>query len=346
LTYQDRLRPTRAQHRSLERVRNGLLYNAAPQERQDAFRLRKKSVTNFDQSKSLTKVRKDDPEGYGALPVTLSRWTLKRLDLAYAAFFDRLKAKNGRAGFPRFGGMNRWCSFGFSEFSGVRLIGSKLLFKGMPGRLKVHVHRPLPMDACIRAWVVTKDDKGWSVSFQVEMAAAEADINEQLPVGIDVGVQHLATLSIGEHVANPRFGAAAAPAIRRAARKLWRARRHAKRRDKSKRHLLRLRRKLANRRRTYLHQMSASLTRRFGATAVEELSIANMTRSAKGTVDHPSTKVKQKSGLNREMRDVSPATLIFMIAYKAERAGENSSRPIREARRRHAPNAVRWLKRT
>jgi hypothetical protein len=31
--------------------------------------------------------------------LTLSRWTLKRLDLAYAAFFDRLKARNGRTGF-------------------------------------------------------------------------------------------------------------------------------------------------------------------------------------------------------------------------------------------------------
>lgn len=84
------------------------------------------------------------------------------------------------------------------------------------------------------------------------------DLNERLPVGIDVGVEHLATLSIGEHVANPRFGAAAAPVIRRAARKLSRARRHSKRRggtcsgkDASS-------------------PTSASLTRRFRAIAVEE----------------------------------------------------------------------------
>src|SRR5215471_11697614 len=102
--------PTRAQHRSLERILEPQrqLYNAALSERQDAWRLKKKSITNYDQTKSLTEVRKDDPEGYGGLPVRLSRLTLERLDLAYAAFFDRLKAKNGRAGFPRFRGMNGW----------------------------------------------------------------------------------------------------------------------------------------------------------------------------------------------------------------------------------------------
>src|SRR5215831_5757385 len=200
LTYQYRLMPTRAQHRSLERTleMQRLLYNAALSERQDAWRLKEKSITNFDQTKSLTEVRKDDPEGYGGLPVTLSRWTLKRLDLAYAAFFDRLKAKDGRAGFPRFRGMNGWRSFGFSELCGIRRMGSQLLFKRMPGRLKVHFHRPLPADAPIRSCVFTKDDKGWSVSFQVEIAATDAVINERPPVGIDVGVEHLATLSSGE----------------------------------------------------------------------------------------------------------------------------------------------------
>jgi len=75
----------------------------------------------------------------------------------------------------------------------------------MPGRLKVHVHRPLPADASIRSCVFTEDDKG----------------------------------------------------------------------------------------------RSASLTHRVGAIAVDDLSIADMTRSAKGTVDRPGTNARQKSGLNR-----------------------------------------------
>src|SRR5215831_20715580 len=87
--------------------------------------------------------------------------------------------------------------------------------------------------------------------------------------------------ALQRHERLARFGAAAAPAIRRAARKLSRAGRGSKRREKTKRQLLRQRRKLAKYRKTYLHQVNASLARRFGAIAVEDLSVANMTRSAK-----------------------------------------------------------------
>ena len=54
-----------------------------------------------DQSASLTAIRADDPTGYGALPVALSRWSLVRLDQAMKAFFSRAKTRKGRAGLPR-----------------------------------------------------------------------------------------------------------------------------------------------------------------------------------------------------------------------------------------------------
>jgi putative transposase len=298
-----------------------LFYNGALQERRDAWRLAQKSISRIDQSRSLTIIRSDDPEGYGSVPVTLSRWTLKRLDGAFAGFFGRLKTMNGKAGFPRFRGAGGWRSFGFSEFSGIRLVGSKLLFKGMPGSLRVGMYRPLPDGASIRSCVFTRDVKGWCVSFQVNVP----DVQTVRPeagelVGIDWGVEHLATLSSGEHIENPRFGATAAPAIRRAARKLARAKSGSRRRENAKRHLLRQRRKLANRRKTYLHQVSARLAKRFGGIAVEDLKVKNMTASAKGDAVNPGTNVRQKAGLNREILDTAPGMLMAMLRYKAERA--------------------------
>ena len=85
--------------------------------------------------------------------------------------------------------------------------------------------------------------------------------------------------------------------------------------------LARLRRKSAKCRKTYLHQVSASIARRFGAIAVEQLRVTSMTASAKGTVDRPGTNVRQKAALNREILDTSPGMLIAMLRYKAERAG-------------------------
>ena len=153
LTYQYGLRPKRQQYRRLEAILDGqrLLYNAALEERSQAWRKSHKSVTRIEQIKSLTTIRADDPQGYGALPATLSRWSLNKVDEAFQAFFHRTTAKRGKAGFPRFKSRRRWRSFGFSEFSGIRLIDGALVFKGMPGRLKLHLHRPLPNNASIRS---------------------------------------------------------------------------------------------------------------------------------------------------------------------------------------------------
>ena len=85
--------------------------------------------------------------------------------------------------------------------------------------------------------------------------------------------------------------------------------------------LARLRRKSAKCRKTYLHQVSASIARRFGAIAVEQLRVTSMTASAKGTVERPGTNVHQKAALDREILDTSPGMLIAMLRYKAEKAG-------------------------
>src|SRR6516162_5540453 len=140
-------------------------------------------------------------------------------------------------------------------------------------------------------------------------------------VGIDWGVERLATLSTGETVANPRFGAEAARGIGKAQRKLARAKRGSRGRLKAVAHLARQRRKLANRRKTHLHQLTAAIAARFGGIAVEDLKVKRLTTSAKGTVERPGKNVRQKAGLNREILEVSPGMMISMLRYKAERAG-------------------------
>ena len=324
LSFQYGLRPTRDQHRALERILEGerQLYNAALEERIEAWRKARISVTRIDQTKSLTLIRQEDPAGYGALPVNLSRWSLKKVDEAFQAFFRRVKVKHGKAGFPRFRGHSGWRSFGFAEFAGIRLIDGKIVFKGIAGGLKLHMHRPLPLGASIRSCVFTKDGRAWRVTLQVEVPDVHTVRREAGEiVGLDWGIEALATLSTGERIDNPRFGAAAAAGIRRTARKLARAKRGSRRRQKSRTQLARQQRNLANRRKTHLHQISAALTRRFGAIAVEKLKVQNLTASAAGDAVNPGTKVRQKAGLNREILDTSPGMLMGMLRYKAARAG-------------------------
>ena len=89
------------------------LYNAALQERIDAWRLARKSVGFAEQCRSLTTVRRENPE-YLAVNAQSLQVTLKRLDLAFAAFFRRVKAGE-EPGFPRFKGRDRFPGFGFKS---------------------------------------------------------------------------------------------------------------------------------------------------------------------------------------------------------------------------------------
>ena len=123
LTYRYQLWPTKGQRRRLEALLEAerQLYNAALEERIDAWTKHRKAITRIDQFKSLTTIRADHPDTYGNVAVNISRWTLKRLEDAFTGFFSRVKHSASKAGFPRFRIHSRWRSFGLIEWSGARM---------------------------------------------------------------------------------------------------------------------------------------------------------------------------------------------------------------------------------
>jgi len=78
---------------------------------------------------------------------------------------------------------------------------------------------------------------------------------------------------------------------------------------------------VANARDTHLHQVSARLARGHRLVVLEDLCIANMTRSAAGTVAEPGTNVAQKRGLNRSILDAGWGKLTGYVRYKVVRTG-------------------------
>ncbi|MGH3440847.1 MAG: RNA-guided endonuclease InsQ/TnpB family protein [Nitriliruptorales bacterium] len=95
-------KPSKGQERQLHRLLAACreVYNAALQERRDAWRLARKRITVVDQFKAVTELRgvRDDVLVWGIQPL---RGTLRLLDEAFQAFFRRMR--NGQApGFPRF----------------------------------------------------------------------------------------------------------------------------------------------------------------------------------------------------------------------------------------------------
>jgi putative transposase len=326
LTFRYKLAPTKAQYAALDRLceLQRQLYNAALQERCEAWQKNGLSITKLDQNKSLTQIRSFE-EAYAAVPVAMSRWSIARVDDAFKGFFSRIK-RGDKPGFPRFKANSRWRSFGFSEWHGIRLKNRKLLFVGLVGGLRVRLHRPIPDGAPIKSCAFTKTGRHWFIAMQVDVPVAEAHANPDAAVGLDVGVEHLVTTSDGKHIQNHRPRSRRERELRLAQRALARCRRGSKRRAKVRERLARVQRLIASARSTYLHQVSARLARDYAFIAVEKLQVKNMTGSARGTADEPGTNVRQKAGLNRALLDAAPAMFISYTSYKAERAGGTTVR--------------------
>ena len=99
-TYQFRVQLTRDGHRRLDDrlTAHCRLYNAALQERSDAWKMARRSITCAGQNRELTLVLQDDPD-WAAEHRRLAVGTLKRVDDAFQAFFRRVKAGERRQGF-------------------------------------------------------------------------------------------------------------------------------------------------------------------------------------------------------------------------------------------------------
>lgn len=308
LTYKYRLLPNKRQHRALEAILESQrqLYNAALQERIDCYQKTGRTLSCFDQYKEITICRRDLPE-MAQIHWTLQRWSIKKLDEAYKLFFRRLKAKSGKAGFPRFRSLSRWNSFGFAEFYGVQWDGKRLRFKGMPGGLRVHLHRPLPKYLNIRSYVFTRDDAGWCVCFQVKVLECRKK-TVSTSIGIDLGLKVFPYASDGVVIPNPRIARRSENKLRRCQRALSRCKWGSKRHLKTKVRLTKAYKRVTNSRRTWLHQQSAILVNRADLIVAENLNVKGMAR-------HPT--------LAKSISDVSWSTFLSMIAYKAERAGKH-----------------------
>ena len=123
------------------------LYNAALQERRDAWKLQGHTVRYPDQTAALTEVRRELPE-WNALDVTVGRGVLRRIDRAFGAFFRRLH-DGERPGYPRFKAWRRYRCIELSEARPGMLRRSAagrralLRVKGLPA-IELRLRRELP----------------------------------------------------------------------------------------------------------------------------------------------------------------------------------------------------------
>ncbi|HVA27948.1 MAG TPA: transposase [Candidatus Baltobacteraceae bacterium] len=322
-----RLYPSRSQEAALLDML-GLhqrLYNAALEQRKSAWRLQRKSLSAYDQSHDLTELRADD-ERYAALNAQSAQVTLQRLHLAFGAFFRRCK-KGETPGFPRFRSFDRFSGWGYKTHGdgfrftpGERGRHGTLRLSGI-GTIPVRGRARTPGD--VKTCEIQHKAGRWYTSITVLCQPQRT--GGHAPIGLDWGVETFATLAHEDDgfsaIENPRFFGRMKTALESAQQNLARKAKRSKNRTKARLLVAAIHRKTAAKRFDFLHQASATLVAASSLIATESLSIKNMTRSAKGTIEEPGRNVAQKAGLNREILATAPRAFLDMLRYKAAEAG-------------------------
>ncbi|GAA4242141.1 RNA-guided endonuclease TnpB family protein [Actinomadura meridiana] len=321
------LRPTARQAGSLAACLEDhrQLYNAALEHRRTAYRMAGVSVRYGDQSAELTYIRAADAGGQGRWSFCSQQATLRRLDKAFAAFFRRVKTGQ-RAGFPRFKGRGWFDTVTWPrDGDGCRWDSqpqhSSAVFVRLQGVGHVRVHRHRPVHGVVKTISAKREGRRWFVVLSCDEVPADPLPATGAAAGIDLGVASLATTSDGEHLANPRHLAASAERLARAQRDLARKKRGSQRRRKAVAKVAALHARVRRQRLDGAHKAALGLVRAYDVIVHEDLRIANMTRSASGTVEEPGRNVAQKRGLNRSILDAGWGVFLTILAHKAESAG-------------------------
>jgi putative transposase len=232
----------------------------------------------------------------------------QRVDLAFQAFFRRVREGADDPGYPRFKSFGRYDSITYPQYgNGVEIRGNDLIVSKI-GRVNVVWHRPV--EGQIKTVTLRRARTGkWYVSFSVEVEPERLPLSAE-SVGVDVGLMSFATLSNGEQIANPRFYRRDEADLKRV-QKLKDAAKNAQKWDENrhrKKALAHIHERIANRRSDFAHKRSRELVNTYQTIVFEDLAPQQM--GARGG-----------RGMRKSIMDVAWSQFVGMTIGKAEEAG-------------------------
>ncbi|MEU8870327.1 transposase, partial [Streptomyces javensis] len=250
------------------------VYNLALAARTEAW-ARQERVNYNATSAMLTAWKKTEELAYlnevSSVPL---QQTLRHLQTAFTHFFAQ------RAKYPRFKSRKRSRKSAEYTTSGFRLRDGKLTLAKMAEPLDIVWSRPLPEGVKPSTVTVSQDAAGrWFVSMLCEDPGIQQLAATSAAVGIDVGLDHLLTLSTGEKIANPRHERRDRGRLALAQRRLAKKAKGSANRAKARREVARIHARITDRRRDGLHKLTTRLVRENQTLVIEDLTVRNMVRN-------------------------------------------------------------------
>jgi putative transposase len=167
------------------------------------------------------------------------------------------------------------------------------------GNLRIRWSRPFASEPS--TFTITKDCAGrYFASLCLDETVAPLPKSGE-NVGIDLGIERLATFSTGEIVPNPKFLERKPTLLAKLQRILARRKRGSGRWHRQRLKVARLHAHVGDRRRDFLAKFTTGLVRRFDLTCIEDLDVSGMMNGR---------------GRTRRISDVGMHTFRQMLAYK------------------------------
>jgi putative transposase len=299
-SYRIRIYPNGAQRRLRDRWFGAYrwLWNTALEIRTEAYRQCGLTLNGNDISRWLTQwKRTEGHEWLKLVPATCLTQCLRDQDAAFRNFFA------GAAKYPKF---KRKGSAGSLRFQDAGS-GWRRGILSLPKLGVLKLAESLPSVDRPDLVTLTLDGAGrYFVSFSAELDKAPPSYSFRAPaVGVDLGLKHLATLSTGEKIDNPKHYHARLRYLRQQQRCLSRRQVGSRRREKQRVRVARAHAKVKQARQNALHELTTRLTQEFDVICIEDLNVKALSRgrNARAINDAAFGEIRRQLSYKSEWRD-------------------------------------------
>jgi putative transposase len=225
---------------------------------------------------------------------------IKELGKAFVNFFEK------RAGYPKFKKKGHHDSFTLSN-DHFRVIQKKVR---IPHLGMIKMREDLRFEGKPLWATLSRHSDRWFISISVELPepthAKVYPLKITEPVGVDLGIKTIATLSTGKSIANPNALETRLKKLKTASKALSRKKQGSKNRLKAKRMLSRLHKKIVDVRIDAIHKFTTDLSQKFDVICLEDLNVKGMTRN---------------KHLSRRLSDSSFGEIRRQLEYKTKETG-------------------------